>query len=83
MNKEFIGKHWYAYIYEQMENQTDDVDFLLQILRTQLGDYPRKILEVACGGGRIAIPLAQAGYDVTGFDADEYMLLRCYTKRDL
>ena len=80
MNREFIKKHWYAYIYEQMENQTNDADFLLQVLHTQLGDLPRQILEVACGGGRLTIPLARAGHDITGFDADEYMLLRCYAR---
>lgn len=36
------------------------------------------ILEVACGSGRISVPLAKAGYNVTGFDSDEYMLLGCY-----
>jgi SAM-dependent methyltransferase len=35
---------------------------------------------VACGGGRICIPLAEAGHIVTGFDADEHMLLRCYRR---
>ena len=40
------------------------------------------ILEVACGGGRICVPLAQSqpSCNVTGFDADEHMLLRCYRK---
>jgi len=27
-----------------------------------------KILDLACGYGRVAIPLAKAGYDVTGID---------------
>lgn len=80
MNREFIAKHWYASIYEQLENETHDVDFLLNVLREQCGGEPQNILEVACGGGRISIPLAQAGHTVTGFDADEHMLLRCYRK---
>jgi len=58
-----------------METQQDDVDFFKKIL-----GKPKNILEVACGGGRIAIPLAQAGHNMTGFDADEHMLLRCYKK---
>jgi SAM-dependent methyltransferase len=32
------------------------------------------ILDVACGHGRIAVPLAQAGYRVTGVDYSETML---------
>ncbi|MCL2508093.1 MAG: class I SAM-dependent methyltransferase [Oscillospiraceae bacterium] len=80
MNKKFIIKHWYASAYEQFENQTNDVEFLLGVLREQTDGTPQNILEAACGGGRIAVPLAQAGHDVTGFDADEHMLLRCYRK---
>lgn len=34
------------------------------------------ILELACGSGRLAIPLAEAGYDVTGLDLDPAMLTR-------
>ena len=80
MNQEFIAKHWYAYIYEQMENQTNDVEFLLKVLKNQEDVASLNILEVACGGGRICVPLAQAGHRVTGFDADEHMLLRCYRR---
>ncbi|HHW21273.1 MAG TPA: class I SAM-dependent methyltransferase [Clostridiaceae bacterium] len=79
MNRDFIARHWYAYIYEQQENQTHDVEFILDILRKHT-DGPQKILEVGCGGGRICIPLAQAGHIITGFDADEHMLLRCYNR---
>ena len=70
MNRDFIAKHWYASIYEQMENQTYDVEFLLRVL----GPKPLNILEIGCGGGRIAVPLAEAGHFVTGLDADEYAL---------
>lgn len=80
MNRDFIARHWYADIYEQFENQQYDVDFLLQVINEQTGGTPQRILEVACGGGRISIPLAQAGHHVTGFDADTYMLLRCYRR---
>lgn len=34
------------------------------------------ILELAVGSGRIAVPLALAGYDVTGVDSDPHMLER-------
>lgn len=48
----------------------EDVPFLLRSL-------PRKkqrILELACGTGRAAIPLAQAGHHVVGVDYDPAML---------
>lgn len=80
MNKDFIAKHWYADIYEQIENQTYDVEFLLDVLCNYTDGSPQRILEVACGGGRICIPLAEAGHIVTGFDSDEHMLLRCYRR---
>jgi SAM-dependent methyltransferase len=80
LNRKFIAKHWYASAYEQFENQTHDVEFLLKVLREQTDEKPQNMLEAACGGGRISIPLAQAGHKVTGFDADEFMLLRCYRK---
>ncbi|OKP91717.1 hypothetical protein A3844_00925 [Paenibacillus helianthi] len=78
MNREFIAKHWYASVYEQFENQTHDVDFLLKVLTEQTDNQPLNILEIACGDGRICVPLAKANHFVTGLDSDEHMLLRCY-----
>ena len=68
MNK--IKDHWYANIYDQQENQTYDVELMLAIL----GETPKRILEVCCGGGRILVPLAKAGHNVVGFDMDEDMM---------
>lgn len=82
MNRDYIAKHWYASVYEQFENQTHDVDFLLKVLTEQTGNQSLNILEVACGGGRICVPLAMANHFVTGFDADEHMLLRCYRRME-
>jgi SAM-dependent methyltransferase len=69
-NIENIRNYWYSYIYDRQENQTDDVEYLLSIL----GQKPKEILEVCCGSGRISIPLAKAGHNVTGFDMDDNML---------
>ncbi len=80
MNRNFIVKHWYASVYEQFETQTHDIDFLFKVLKENTDNKPQNILEIACGGGRICIPLAQAGHTVTGFDADEHMLLNCYKR---
>jgi len=68
--------HWYAYIYEQQVIQADEVAFILDTV----GNDPKRILEVACGGGRILAPLARAGHIVTGFDSDKAMLERCELK---
>lgn len=76
MDMQFLAKRWYADIYEQQENQTDDVDFLL----SQISGAPKKILEAACGGGRLLVPLAKAGHIAYGFDSDEFMLKKCIAK---
>ena len=39
------------------------------------------ILELAVGSGRLAVPLAEAGYDVTGVDLDPAMLARARDAR--
>lgn len=72
----YLRGHWYADIYEQQVTDTEDIAFLLQIL----GGEPRCVLEVACGGGRILVPLAKAGHDAHGMDADPFMLERLALK---
>lgn len=76
MDKDFFRKHWYADIYEKLETQIDDVNLILELV----GNEPNDILEVACGSGRISIPLANSGHKVTGFDFDEFMLEKLKTK---
>jgi len=76
MDIDQIRARWYASLYEQQENQTDDVEFLLAFL----GGAPLNILEVCCGGGRILVPLARAGHTAVGFDRDEAMLARIPAK---
>jgi ubiquinone/menaquinone biosynthesis C-methylase UbiE len=51
---------------------TDDVDFMLQFVES-IGD---PVLELACGTGRIAVPIAAAGYRVRGSDISSPMLDR-------
>ena len=73
MNKEYLLNHWYADIYEQKVTETDEAEFVLSLIKESKADI-KTILDVCCGGGRNTIPLAKAGYTVTGFDLDEYML---------
>jgi 2-polyprenyl-6-hydroxyphenyl methylase/3-demethylubiquinone-9 3-methyltransferase len=42
--------------------------WVLEQLETRSGGRPLAILDVACGGGLLANPLAQAGHAVTGID---------------
>jgi len=52
--------------------ESDDIPMYLALASATDGP----ILELACGSGRIAIPLAAAGSDVTGVDNDPGMLDR-------
>lgn len=79
MNQQAILDYWDAYIYDQQTTETEDVDCLLSILR----DSPKRVLEVACGTGRICVPLAQAGHEVEGFDISGPMLARAYRKAEM
>lgn len=56
-------------------NFRDDIDLLLSFADI-VGD---PILEMGCGSGRILLPLAAAGYDVTGIDRSAAMLDRART----
>jgi ubiquinone/menaquinone biosynthesis C-methylase UbiE len=54
-----------------------DVSFLCERFRNIQGP----ILELACGTGRVAIPLAEAGYEIHGLDASSAMLSIAEAKR--
>ena len=47
------------------------VEFIVESLQLAPG---ARVLDLACGHGRIAIPLAQRGYDVTGVDLSAFHL---------
>src|SRR5205814_3776760 len=53
---------------EKTEREVDD---LLRLLKLPPGSA---ILDLGCGYGRHALPLAQRGYQVTGFDKSEHLL---------
>jgi SAM-dependent methyltransferase len=63
----------FAYYYDLFyQQQTDDINFYLK-LASQMAGHPR-ILDLACGSGRITLPLLQAGFEVTGLDRSPEML---------
>jgi len=55
-----------------------DLPLYLELARTQ----GRRVLEVACGTGRVVVPLARAGFDVVGIDASAHMLAVAREKLD-
>ena len=77
-NEKPIISKWVADMYDQKVTETNDVDFLLSVI----GQTPKRILEVCCGSGRILVPLAKAGHQVSGFDYDEFMLAKIPAKAE-
>jgi SAM-dependent methyltransferase len=57
-----------------LEHDSFDVDVELMLNFAQVVGDP--ILEMGCGSGRILIPLAEAGFNVTGLDTSRPMLDR-------
>ncbi len=58
------------------EEYRDDVDFLLKLAERTGGP----VLELMSGTGRVLVPFAKAGYDITGVDRSPSMLDECTTK---
>ncbi len=58
------------------------VDFVEDIpfYQRQIDRYGQPVLELACGTGRITIPLAEKDVDITGLDVNESMLSRAKQK---
>jgi SAM-dependent methyltransferase len=66
----------YAEYYDLDHVTGIDIGFYLQYAQ-QCGS---PVLELACGTGRVLIPLAEAGFDIYGIDLSENMLARCRRK---
>ena len=61
---------WSAEIYDYQVRSTADVHLWLSLSRESEGGA----LELACGTGRVLLPLARAGLEVTGLDLSPHML---------
>jgi ubiquinone/menaquinone biosynthesis C-methylase UbiE len=59
-----------GHAYDAMFHGGDDLPFWLELARRH-GD---PVLELACGTGRVSLPLARAGFRVTGLDAAPSMM---------
>ncbi len=65
--------HIYADRFRAMAERGEDIHGEATFV-TGLVDPPARVLDAGCGTGRIAVRLAELGYDVVGVDADETML---------
>ena len=68
-----------AAIYDAIYAGRDDSGFWLT-MAAAAGGGP--ILELGCGTGRVMLPLARAGHEITGLDRSSGMLDRCRAKVD-
>lgn len=71
--KEFISEYYDA-VYDQLRSK--DIDFWVDYAVNSLG----RTLELGCGTGRVLIPTAVAGCEITGLDLSPYMLDKCREK---
>ena len=56
--------------YDAIYEDVDDADFYIGLARR----FGGPVLEVMCGTGRVLLPLARSGVDVTGTDSSDVML---------
>ena len=78
MDIDLIGRHWWGCMYDRYEHGSDDVELLLGLI----GPAPQNVFEVCCGTGRVLVPLAKAGHNTAGMDADAGMLARIPAKSE-
>jgi len=76
MDSDVLPYSRFAFAYDEMMSNVNYrrwVAYILDLFR-YYDAKPRRILDLACGTGSVAVPLAQAGYEVTGLDRAKEML---------
>ena len=63
----------FAFVYDEVMDETL-YDQWLHFSKRHLPENTSRILELACGTGRLAVDFAEAGYQVTALDLSEEML---------
>jgi SAM-dependent methyltransferase len=77
MPEQTISPYDEAELYDALfESHRDDLPFWMAFVREGRGPF----LDLACGTGRVLIPLLEAGLDGDGLDESERMLARCSAK---
>ncbi len=74
-DQEFIAE-FYDLVYQV--RGPNDIDFFIDYAKKAKG----RTLELGCGTGRVLIPTAMAGCEITGLDLSPYMLAKCREKLD-
>ncbi len=71
-------QNWYSlptyYDVSFSHEMSEELSFLKSIFGKYCKSSRPKLLEPACGTGRLIVPLIRAGYDCTGFDLNENAL---------
>lgn len=70
----FIAGGPSAACYDAMHESVAPIRGDVAFYRRQARATGGPILEIACGTGRVSVPLARAGFDVTGLDLSPHML---------
>ena len=70
---------YYDRIYDGIVDYEGDVDFLERAF-LRFRRKPRTILDLGCGTGNHDLPLARRGYEVTGLDRSQAMLVQARKK---
>jgi len=73
MNDDYPSLYSDARRYDLVEGAFAAGDFL-DFYKRQIARYGEPVLELACGSGRLTIPLAETGVEITGLDISEEML---------
>lgn len=76
MEKDVLPYSRFAFAYDEMMSNVNYrrwVNYILDLFR-YYDAKPHRILDLACGTGSIAIPLAQMGYEVVGLDRAKEMI---------
>ena len=81
MTSTFGGYDQYRFVaefYDEVYGRTrnKDIDFYVQYSKLAAG----RTLELGCGTGRVLLPTAVSGCDITGLDLSPHMLAKCQAK---
>jgi ubiquinone/menaquinone biosynthesis C-methylase UbiE len=75
VNQNISAQQFYAEIYDAtMSDWPGEMDFYREIVSQEVNTGNGAVLDLACGTGRIALRLAEAGTHVVGLDHSPYML---------
>lgn len=74
---ENYGHNVIAELYDYFETDTEDIELIRDLIKDK---HKLNILECFCGTGRILIPLALDGHNITGIDLSTSMLDRARNK---